>query len=146
MAIKLAIKRRRPRIELVPMIDVMFFMLVFFMLFATFKGAQTGVAVELPKTLHVGKAQQNTVVISINQGSQLFYGKEAVAVGQLKERIRRELQNDPDTQVVIRPDATVAYAKVVQVMDVLAGVGVKKPVLGVDRKQIPNANHSETAE
>ncbi len=140
---KLEIKRRRPRIELVPMIDVMFFMLVFFMLFSTLKGAQSGVPVDLPKALHLGKTEQNTVIISIDKHSQLFYGKQTVSLDGLKDEIRREIASDADTQVVIRPDAAVPYSRVVRVMDALAGAGVQKPLLGVDRQQMPNSNRPQ---
>ncbi|TCL73276.1 biopolymer transport protein ExbD [Hydrogenispora ethanolica] len=143
---KLEIKRRQSRIELVPMIDVMFFMVVFFMVFSTLKTAQTGVPLELPKALHIGKAEQNTVVVSIDKQSRLFYGKQTVDLGALKERIRREIAGDAETQVVIRPDAAVPYFQVVKVMDALASVGVKKPLLGVDRQQMPNANRPEGLE
>ena len=134
----LQIKRRRPRIELVPMIDVLFFMVVFFMLFSTLNGAQTGVPVDLPKTLHLGDVSQNTLMVSISNDSQLFLGKQLVGLDELKQQVNRQLQNDPATRVIIRPDAVVSYQEIVKVMDVLASVGVERPLLGVNRQQIPN--------
>jgi biopolymer transport protein ExbD len=135
----LQIKRRRLRIELVPMIDVLFFMLVFFMLFSTLNGAQTGVPIELPKALHLGDVAQNTLVISITSDSQLYLGKQLLKLDELKSKVGQQLQSDPGTRVIVRPDAVVAYKEIVQVMDTLASVGVEKPLLGVDRQQIPNA-------
>ena len=135
----LQVKRRRARIELVPMIDVLFFMLVFFMLFSTLNGAQTGVPIDLPKALHLGDVEQNTIVISITSDSQIYLGKQLLELDELKSKVGQQLQSDPATRVIIRPDAVVSYQAIVQVMDALASIGVEKPLLGVDRQQIPNA-------
>ncbi len=134
----LQIKRRRPRIELVPMIDVLFFMLVFFMLFSTINGSEAGVPVQLPKVLHMGNAANNSLVVTITAGSQVYLGKRQIKINQLKQLVGLELQKDPAVQVIVRPDAAVAYERIVKVMDVLADTGVEKPLLGVDRQQIPN--------
>lgn len=134
----LQIKRRRPRIELVPMIDVLFFMLVFFMLFSTINGSEAGVPVQLPKVLHMGDAANNSLVVTITAGSQVYLGKRQIEINQLKQLVGLELQKEPATQVIVRPDAAVTYERIVKVMDVLADTGVEKPLLGVDRQQIPN--------
>jgi biopolymer transport protein ExbD len=135
----LQVKRRRARIELVPMIDVLFFMLVFFMLFSTLNGAQTGVPIDLPKALHLGDVEQNTIVISITSDSQIYLGKQLLGMDELKSKVGQKLQSDPVTRVIVRPDAVVSYQEIVHVMDALASVGVERPLLGVDRQQIPNA-------
>jgi biopolymer transport protein ExbD len=116
------------------MIDIMFFMLVFFMLFSTLKTAQTGVEVELPKTLHLGQTAQNTVVISITKDNHLFFGKDPVATDLLAGRVGQELERDASTVFVVKPDITVPYGELVKVMDVLAGAGVERPLLGVERE------------
>ena len=136
----LQIKRRRSRIELVPMIDVLFFMLVFFMLFSTINGSEAGVAVQLPKVLHMGEAANNSLVITITADSQVYLGKQQIEMSKLRQQVGLQLQKDRETQVIVRPDAAVTYEKIVKVMDVLAGIGVEKPLLGVDRQQIPNAS------
>jgi biopolymer transport protein ExbD len=130
----LRIKRKRSRIEIVPMIDIMFFMLVFFMLFSTLKSAQTGVEVELPKTLHLGQTAQNTVIISITKDNSLFFGKDPVTADGLAGRAQQELQYDGSTVFVVKPDASVPYGELVKVMDALAGAGVERPLLGVERE------------
>lgn len=133
----LRVKRRRPRLEITPMIDVIFFMLVFFMLFSTLKTAQTGVEVELPRTVNLGQTQQNTIVISITKEKRVYFGKDQVGLEELGRKVSWELQRDPESRFVVKPDAAVSYDELVKVMDVLAGAGVKQPLLGVDRRQIP---------
>lgn len=133
----LRVKRRRPRIEIIPMIDVIFFLLVFFLLFSTLKTAQTGVEVELPRTVNMGQTEQNTIVISITKEKRVYFGQDSVGLEELERKVSRELQRDPGSRFVVKPDAAVSYDELVKVMDVLAGAGVKQPLLGVDRRQIP---------
>ncbi|MGE5606921.1 MAG: ExbD/TolR family protein [Bacteroidota bacterium] len=142
----LQIKRRKPRIEIVPMIDVIFFMLIFFFLFSTLKTVQSGVEVELPKTVNMGKSEMNTVVISITKEERIYFGKEPVGLLELKQRAAGELHQDPGSRFVVKPDAMVPYAELIKVMDALAGAGVKQPLLGVDRRQIPKSTLNEQME
>lgn len=125
---------------MVPMIDVVFFLLIFFMLFSTLKTAQTGVPVELPKTFHLGQAEGNTVIVSITKDSRVYFGTEVMTLEKLTEAVGREVEQDPTTRVVIKPDATVSYDNLVRVMDALADSGVERPLLGVDRQQMPKQN------
>lgn len=123
--------------ELVPMIDVMFFILIFFMLFATFNTDRAGVPVELPKTVQLGSMKSNAVVVSINKDSELFLGKQKVSIPEIVATVRSELRKDPKTDVIINPDKVVSYGELIKVMDALSGAGVQKPLLGVDRRQMP---------
>ena len=135
----LRVKRRKPRVEIVPMIDVIFFMLVFFFLFSTLKTAQSGVDVELPKTVNIGETKQNAIVISITKEERVYFGKDLVGLEELVRKASGELRRDPGSRFVVKPDAAVPYDELIKVMDVLAGAGVKQPLLGVDRRQIPKS-------
>ncbi len=131
------INRRRPRIELVPMIDVVFFILFFFLMFSTLKTAQTGVPVNIPKTTHLGRPENNTIVVTIDKNYRVYYGTEAVNLHDLNRRVGAELKKDDETRIIIKPDASVPYQELIRVMDSLAAIGVRQPLLGVDRQQIP---------
>jgi len=133
------VKRRRPRIEIVPMIDVITFLLVFFFLFSTLKQGQTGIEVNLPKTAYSGAQEQNLVVISIDGNSELYYGKNPVTLARLKEKVKADLSKEAQTRFIIKPDGAVPYREIIRVTDILAGEGVNKPLWGVDRRQIPKS-------
>jgi biopolymer transport protein ExbD len=135
----LQVRRRRTRIELVPMIDVLFFMVVFFMMFSTLNGSQTSVPVNLPKTLHMGNTEQNTLMITIDRNSRLYLGKQMVRLNELQRQVGRQIRKDSAIRVIVRPDAVVDYQEIVKVMDTLASVGVQQPLLGVDHRNMPDA-------
>jgi biopolymer transport protein ExbD len=131
------IRRRQRKIEIVPMIDVIFFMLVFFMLFSTLDKAKTGIEVETPQTVNIGEARQNTAVISIDRNARIFWGRKPVSLEQLQSETRAELTKDPTTRFIIRPDSQVPYLELIRITDCLAGEGVTKPLWGVDRRRMP---------
>ncbi len=124
---------------MVPLIDVLCFMLIFFFVFSTFKNAQTGVEVDLPKAVHLGQTEQNTVVISIDRNARVFFGEEPVSMDALKSRIAGELNRNRETRFIVKPDADVPYRAIIAVTDILAGYGVDKPLWGVDRQQMPHS-------
>lgn len=136
---KFEVKRKRARIEITSMIDVMFFTLIFFMLFSTFKEAQIGMEVDLPQTSNVGRVQENLVVISINKNAQIYFGKKRVNLADLGRLVRAELEDNASSRFIVNPDAAVSYQKLIEVTDVLAGQGVTKPLWGIDRRQMPNS-------
>lgn len=135
---KLEVKRKRSRIEIVSMIDVIFFMLVFFVLFSTLKESQTGIEVDLPKTANMGAVQDDMVVISLRADSSIFFGKKQIELAELESLVHQELNEDEKTKFIIKPDADVSYREIIRITDVLAGSGVDKPWWGVDRQQMPN--------
>lgn len=136
---KFQIKRRPSQIIIVPMIDVLCFLLIFFFLFSTLKGGQTGVEVNLPKAVHLGQTEQNTVVISIDASSQIFYGRDPVELSELEYLVANSLREDPATRFVVKPDAAVPYQEIITVTDALANQGVDKPLWGVDRQEMPKS-------
>lgn len=131
---KLQIKQRRARIEILPMIDVIFFLLIFFMVYGTLAKTESAVPVELPKTIHVGDEAQPTLIVAIREDASVWIGESQVSIDELKERTRLELMENPNTTVVLHPERSVMYDVLIGVMDALAEAGVINPMLGVERK------------
>lgn len=131
---KLQIKSRRARIEMLPMIDVICFLLFFFMIYGTLDTTESAVPVELPKTIHVGDEAQPTLIVTIRNDATIWIGESQVSMDELKQRARTTLQGNPETTVVLHPERNVMYEDLVSVMDGLADAGVRSPMLGVERK------------
>lgn len=125
-------KVRRPRIEIVPMIDVIFFLLVFFMFFTTFKTAVSGIPIELPQSKQAINLEHR-VVVTINKKGEIYYGSDPVTVSKLTAVLKPLAAKDPDLLVVINADAQVNYGKIIEVMDAITSAGVSIPALGVEK-------------
>jgi len=123
---------RRGRIEIIPMIDVMFFLLATFMLASL--AMQRLDAVKL--TLPAGRAQQlaehEPLTISVDSRNEIFVNHLPVRPDQIEPTIKRLLQ--PDANVVIAADDAAGHGAVVQAMLAARRAGAARFLIAVRRK------------
>ena len=104
-------------INVVPMIDVMMFLLVVFII--TMPLIENGISVNLPagkaKPIEQKKSRQITLKIS----GQLYLDRVAVTKEQLAAQVRAIAADSPETAVIVRADTGIEYGKVMDVMRVL---------------------------
>ena len=120
--------RRRPlrkaRIEIIPMIDTVFFLLVFFMMASLAMTVHGGIPVNLPRAARA-EAARGPVSVSILRDGTIYLEREVVEPAQLNARLQARARTEPELSVVIEADTDVRHGRVVDVMDAarLAGVG-----------------------
>lgn len=115
---------RRSRIEIIPMIDVMMFLLVFFVLISVNVIPAMGIKTALPKSAQSEQQnhRRNVVVTLGNQGELQLEGR-AVAIGQLADALHAQRKPGEDIFVIINGDQGVALQRVVDVMDAVKAAG-----------------------
>ncbi len=123
-----------PRINIVPMIDVIFAILVFFMVSSLSLTRSEGLPVNLPraKTAEVQKTQQITV--SLDRDGKLTLDSEPAQLDQLKTQIEELVKSESTAIVIVNADKEVAHGDVVDVIDQLRqipqvqlAIAAKKP-------------------
>lgn len=122
---------KKARIEIIPMIDTIFFLLVFFMISTLSMTQFRGMPVNLPKAASGQQAPAESVAITINKENQIFLDKQAVDRTALAERLRAQLAKNPELLVVINADDGVAHGRVVEIMDLARNVNVVKMAIAV---------------
>src|SRR5262245_8917124 len=127
-------KTKKARIEIIPMIDVVFFLLVFFMMASLAMSVSSGLPVSLPEAASAEKSQTETVAISLTNDGGLFVDKEPVAPGGLGAKIQPGLAKNKDLAVVIHADRDVAHSRVVDALDELRQLGVTRIAIAVAPK------------
>ncbi|NEP87419.1 MAG: biopolymer transporter ExbD [Okeania sp. SIO2C2] len=111
------------RIELIPLIDVIFCILTFFLLAALQLTRQQAINVDLPKA-STGKPQsQDMLLVSVNEVGKTFIEQQAVNAVELEKFVRRYHQVNPRGVVVLYAPKEARYNDVVQVLDLLREVG-----------------------
>ncbi|MCK4260783.1 MAG: biopolymer transporter ExbD [Halanaerobiales bacterium] len=115
--------KKTPRIEILPMIDVIFFLLVFFMLYTTFKTTPYGIDLQLPKATKVVKTESVNILIHITNDGQLYLQDKSVTINELKNQVQLQLANQPKIPVVIKADEDTKYKFLIQIMDAVSQVG-----------------------
>ncbi|MBD2195117.1 MULTISPECIES: ExbD/TolR family protein [Calothrix] len=110
------------QINIVPMIDVIFAILTFFIMSTLFLTRSEGLPVNLPKA---GSAQQQAsapITVTLDAEGKISVNRKAVDIEVLGEQVRTFMGNNPEALVVINADERVNHGKVVAVMDRLRQV------------------------
>ncbi|HYZ48217.1 MAG TPA: biopolymer transporter ExbD, partial [Sphingomonas sp.] len=103
-------------INITPMLDLAYVLLVIFILMAT--ASVQGIKVDLPKASSaVSLAQPKTIAITVNNEGQIFMDAFPVTLPDLETRLRNAKASNPDVPIVLKGDATAQYGKITEVLD-----------------------------
>ncbi|MCT7967993.1 biopolymer transporter ExbD [Laspinema sp. D1] len=106
------------QINIVPMIDVIFSILAFFIISSMFLSKSEGLPVNLPQA-STAAAQTETVklTVSIDAEGVLMLDEQAVTLEDLEQAVRDRMKAEPVSVVVLKADKAVEHGQVVEVMD-----------------------------
>ena len=126
---------KKARIEIIPMIDTIFFLLVFFMISTLSMTQFKGMPVNLPKAASGQQAPAESAAITINKEHQIFLDKQPVEKTSLADRLGGLIAKNPELLVVINADDGVEHGHVVEVMDIARSANVAKMAIAVKPKE-----------
>ncbi len=109
--------KKKARIEIIPMIDTMFFLLVFFMIATLSMTMQRGMPVNLPEARSTTDKVKQLVSLTITEHGDLFFNKKAITLDELGALLQKIQQEDSEPSIVINADEKVDHGIVVKVMD-----------------------------
>ena len=113
----------KPRVEVIPMIDIMMFLLVFFVVISLRMIAGTGVPMEIPSSKTTQSIKSSTVTVGITKTGETVIDGKPVTQEQLKARLV-ELKKQKPVDVVLAGDKDVPLQSLLQVMDAIRGAGI----------------------
>lgn len=113
------------QINVTPLVDVMLVLLVIFMVTAPMM--QQGVQVNLPKADAKGiDAQEDTVIVTVDESGRTFINKDEVPGGDLRNRLMELFATRTKKEVFLKADAGVPYGEVVRAMADIKGAGIER--------------------
>ena len=118
---------------IIPMIDIIFFLLVFFMLSTLHMVEQKGLTVNLPQAA-ARQEVQAPIAITLDSAGDIYLEQEKVQLAGLTQKVQGELAKKPQAVVVLRSDAKTEHGKVVAVLDTLKGAGVQRLAIATQAK------------
>ena len=121
--------RRKVFINITSLIDVIFMLLLFFMITSTFL-EQPGIKLELPTAQTSANTEPQEYVLTVDKKGELFLNRQAVALDGLEAEIRKALPKMKDGALVLKADQEITHGLVVRVMDLAKRGGVKKLIIG----------------
>lgn len=122
---------KKPGIQISPLLDMVFLLLVFFVVCTMYMSQQQGVAVALPQS--AGRIlQETTLEITLAKNGAIYYQNEQVSPEQLLQKARQAAQADPRQTVTLRADKELSYGRVMAVLGQLRQSGLTEFSLAVE--------------
>jgi biopolymer transport protein ExbD len=110
------------RLDMVPLINCIFLLLIFFLLTSNFI-LQPGIKINLPKAVTSEVIQENTVVITVTSDNRFYLNETPVTLLELKSKLEKASNAEP---VLIKADRDVTLSKVVNIWDFCRDLGIKQ--------------------
>jgi biopolymer transport protein ExbD len=125
------------RIEIIPLIDVIFCILTFFIMASLTLTRQQAINLDLPKA-STGVAQNRDLkIVSLDPAGQLFIDKQPTDQAQLSAALRAYVQAQPNGLIVLNASPSVSYNQVIQVLDLLRSIGGQRVALATQPTNQP---------
>jgi biopolymer transport protein ExbD len=130
---------RKARIEIIPLIDIIFFLLATFIMVSMSMTKNQGVQVALPTattaaSLGDNQDMEKAVTLSVTDKGDVFYNKEKITLAQLPLKLQAFKTTSKDPKVTINGDAGADFKHLVQVLDEVRKIGIAKVGINTDKK------------
>lgn len=119
---------------IIPMIDIIFFLLVFFMISTLYMVEQHTIPVNLPQAAHVQQDKPKSVNVTVTPEGTILFEQEQIPLDLLEKRVALEVAKDTKQIFILRADKTVDYGKVVSVLDELKAAGAQRISIATELK------------
>ena len=132
-------KGKRARIEIIPLIDIIFFLLATFVMVSLSMTKNQGVQVALPaasSAASLGDQQEmeKAVTLSVNEKGDVFWNKEKITLAQLPMKLQTFKSTAKEPKVIVNSDAGADFKYVVAVLDEVRKIGIAKVGINTDKK------------
>ena len=125
--------KRKVLINITSLIDVLFLLLIFFMISSTFL-EQPGMKLELPEAKSFEIQEQKELILHITPAGDIYLGEKAVAIDSLLFYLTEEMTLEENRPLILKADKLVPHGQVVEVMDIAKQAGIKKLVVATKMK------------
>ena len=127
---------KKARIEIIPMIDVVFFLLVFFMIGTLAMTTMKGMPVNLPKSSSAKDRPMVKVVLTLTANNHYYIDKKQVAFGQVYPELKARLVENPKLVVVINCDKQQKWERGIQLADEAKRAGAELLTIATEPKKV----------
>ena len=121
------IPHKKARIEIIPLIDIMFFLLASFMMVSLSQTTMKGMKVNLPiGSSGQTQSKKDYVSLSVDRDGFTYFDKEKIPLEEVLPRLRKIYLTNPDAKIFIRGDAEAVHGNVTRLLDQIRSSGYTK--------------------
>jgi biopolymer transport protein ExbD len=127
MNVSSPIPKKKARIEIIPLIDIMFFLLASFMMVSLSQTTMKGMKVNLPiGSSGQTQSKKDYVSLSVDRDGYTYFDKEKIPLEEVLSRLRKLYVTNPEAKIFIRGDAEAVHGNVARVLDQIRSSGYTK--------------------
>ena len=116
MARRHAVQQEETEINITPMLDIVFIMLIFFIVTTSFI-KETGIDPDRPEAETAYKQERGNILIAINEAGDIWMNKRKVELGQVRQLVEQAKNESPESSVVIIADQKSSTGVLIDLMD-----------------------------
>ena len=132
MRIHSPLPQKKARLEIIPLIDIMFFLLASFMMVTLTMTKQHTISVNLPAASNTStNLKPDNITLAVTASGQVMLEKKSVTLDELAAELKRRLAANKDLPVYISGDASTTHGAMVAVLDYVRRCGVTKVAFNV---------------
>lgn len=132
MILKNLRQEEQPKLMIIPMIDIIFFLLVFFMMNSLYMVQQPSIPVSLPFGSAGSVDSNKSIVVTIKAGGNVFVGNDGVQMQEVAPVVKEKQMGKTDTVVILKADKYAEHGKVIEVLDSLKLAGIRQVGMATD--------------
>ncbi len=121
--------KRRARIEIIPLIDIVFFLLATFVMVSLSMVKNQGMPVNLPRAssgTRQTQGNQQYTAITVMQNGEIFFNKKKVTLLELRSNLQELIRKEPDPRIILNGDDEATLGKAVSVLNEAHSLGIKR--------------------
>ena len=126
--------KKEPTIMIIPMIDIVFFLLVFFMVGTLYMNTEQQIPLNLPSTSTSTAKSIEPIIITLTTSHKLYIDNCEISADNLSQEVQDIVRTTPRQAFVIRASKDVYYNEVIALLDMLKVNGAKYISVATDRK------------
>jgi biopolymer transport protein ExbD len=117
---------RKPRIEMLPLIDIVFLLLVFFIYAMLSMAVHKALPVALPKSSTAKIDKQVVLSVTVKSDGTVFLNKRVIPIEDLADALAEQAKNERDPRVLLFADRSLSYQDLFRVLDQIKTAGISK--------------------
>lgn len=122
-------KKRKVMLNITSLIDVLFLLLIFFMVSSTFL-EQPGIKLELPTAQNSEVVRLKDYTLFVDKEGNMFLNSDPIDLKALEAKLKKVLPDMEDGALILKADQDALHGRIVKIMDIAKRSGVKKLVIG----------------
>ncbi len=133
--------KRKARIEIVPLIDIIFFLMATFVMVSLSMIKNEGVPVNLPAaSTAMPQERSSGLTVSVTKSGEIYLDKQLVSEDQLKMQLSLWKAQEKDPRIFIHGDEETSFKNMMFVMDTIRGLGITKVAMQTRPGSAKNEN------